>query len=97
MSETPVRQATVKVGVPEGLHLRPLTQLSRTAQSFSSSIQLRRGDQTADAKRPLDLMALAAACDDELVVETNGSDAGEALSAIVRLFETNFSEDSGDP
>lgn len=92
MSDTSVRRATVTVNLQEGLHLRPLTHLTRVAQGFVSSIALRRGEQVADAKRPLDLMSLAAGCGDQLVVEAEGSDSGEALAAIVRLFETDFAD-----
>lgn len=94
MCETSVRRATVEVRLAEGLHLRPLTQLARVAQSFSSSIVLRRGDLVADAKRPLDLMTLAAGCGEQLGVETDGSDADAALNAVVRLFESNFTDDT---
>ena len=92
MSDTSVLRATVEVRLPEGLHLRPLTQLSRIAQSFTATIFLLRGDQRADAKRPLDLMALGAGCGEQLVVETAGVDADTALETVVRLFESNFAE-----
>lgn len=94
MSDTSVRRATVTLNLQEGLHLRPLTQLARVAQGFASSVALRRGEQVADAKRPLDLMSLAAGCGEQLVVEADGDDSSAAVAAIVRLFETNFSDDA---
>jgi phosphotransferase system HPr (HPr) family protein len=94
MSDPSPRRATVTVGLPEGLHLRPLTQLSRTAQSYSSAVTLRKGDQTADAKRPLELMTLAAMCGEQIEVEVSGDDADAALEAVVRLFESNFADEN---
>jgi phosphotransferase system HPr (HPr) family protein len=92
MSDPSVRRATVTVRLPEGLHLRPLTQLSKLAQTFSAAITLRKGGQAADAKRPLELMTLAAMCGEPLEVEASGSDADAALAAVVRLFESDFAD-----
>lgn len=93
MSDNRTCRATVTVQLPDGLHLRPLTQISRVAQSFVATVVLRKGEQTADAKRPLDLMTLAAGCGDQLDVEANGDDACAVVKSLVRLFETNFVED----
>ena len=94
MSDVPVRRATVTVHLPDGLHLRPLTQLARLAQSFSSTATLCKGDQRADAKRPLELMTLAAMCGEQLELETCGADADAASEAIVHLFESRFADES---
>jgi phosphotransferase system HPr (HPr) family protein len=94
MSDVPVCRAVVKVQHPDGLHLRPLTLLARTAQSFSATVMLQKRGQTADAKRPLDLMTLAAACGEELTVEATGTDADAAVAALVRLFESDFADGS---
>jgi phosphocarrier protein HPr len=94
MSESRVCRATVTVRLPDGLHLRPLTLLAKTAQRFAADVRLHKGPQAVDAKRPLELMTLAAACGDPLEVETNGHDADAALDAIVRLFESDFAESS---
>ncbi|MGC1275560.1 MAG: HPr family phosphocarrier protein [Planctomycetaceae bacterium] len=90
MPDVPIRRATVTVRLPDGLHLRPLTQLARLAQSFSSTTTLRKGAQIVDAKRPLDLMTLAAACGEQLELEARGDDADDAVEAIVSLFESDF-------
>ncbi len=90
MSDVLLRRATVTVQLPDGLHLRPLTQLARLAQSFASTTTLQKGDQIVDAKRPLDLMTLAATCGEQLELEARGDDADAAVEAIVALFESNF-------
>jgi phosphocarrier protein HPr len=77
--------------------LRPLTQLARTAQAFSATVTLHKGGQAVDAKRPLDLMTLAAACGEELTVEAAGTDADAAVAALVRLFENDFADDATRP
>ena len=95
MSDVPVRRATVTVRLPEGLHLRPLTLLSRTAQEFASTVTLRKGDQVVDAKRAIELMMLAAACGERLELEACGVDADAAVEEVVRLFESNFADGDG--
>ena len=93
MSDEQVCRAVVTVTLADGLHLRPLTQIARVAQSFEASTSLRKGNQVADGKRPLDLMTLAAMCGEQLEVETRGVDADAAAAAIVALFECNFEDD----
>ncbi len=89
----PIRgRATVTIRLPDGLHLRPLTQLSRLAQQYACNVTLRKNGTTVDAKRPLELMTLAAACGEVLEVETSGPDADDALQKVVRLFETDFAD-----
>jgi phosphocarrier protein HPr len=92
MPDVFVCRATVTVGLPEGLHLRPLTVLAKVAQSFRATVTLRKGDQLVDAKRPLDLMTLAAICGEKLELEVQGDDAAPAAAAVVRLFETDFAD-----
>ncbi len=92
MSDVPVRRATVTVQLPDGLHLRPLTQISQIAQTFDATTTLLKGDQKADAKRPLELMTLVAVCGEQLELESRGVDAEAAVDAIVELFESNFPE-----
>jgi phosphotransferase system HPr (HPr) family protein len=74
--------------------LRPLTLLARTAQVFAANVTLNKRGQVVDAKRPLDLMTLAAACGEELTIEAAGADADAAVAALVRLFESDFSAGS---
>ena len=92
MTDASVHTATVTVTMSDGLHLRPLTMLARTAAQFTSSITLRKGSQTANAKQPFDLMTLAADYGETLTIETAGPDAEAALAAVVRLFETGFAD-----
>lgn len=85
----------VTVGLPEGLHMRPLSILAKAAQEYSSEVFLRKGTQTADAKRPLELMTLAADCGEEIWIEARGADAEAAVSRLASLFASNFMEEEG--
>jgi phosphocarrier protein len=88
---TCTREVVVKL--ENGLHLRPLSEIVKLAQRFSSELSIRKGDRTVDGKVMLDLLTLAAEQGSVLVLETRGADASDALEAIAALFERNFGAD----
>jgi len=81
---------TVVVSRPSGLHARPCLAIVNTVRRFQAKVQLRRGEETADADQILQLMALGAPQGTELVLSASGPDADEALDALERLFADNF-------
>ena len=83
---------TVHVGLENGLHMVPCSQIVRTAAQFTCEIQIQKEDRSADAKTMLDLLTLSAEGGSTLVVHARGEAAREAVEALARLFETNFSE-----
>jgi phosphotransferase system HPr (HPr) family protein len=79
---------TVKVAVLDdyGLHARPAAILARTAQLFKAESRLICGENSADAKSILDILALAASRNTELILECRGEDAASAGATLLRLF-----------
>jgi phosphotransferase system HPr (HPr) family protein len=82
----------VVVGIEQGLHARPADLVAREARTWQSRIELVAERQRADGKSILDLLTLAAESGTRLVVEATGPDAREAVEAIGRLFDRNFTE-----
>lgn len=82
----------VIVGIEQGLHARPADLVAREARKWQSRIELVADRQRADGKSILDLLTLAAESGTRLVVEATGPDAREAVEAIGRLFDRNFTE-----
>jgi phosphocarrier protein len=82
----------VVVGIEQGLHARPADLVAREARKWQSRIELVADRQRADGKSILDLLTLAAESGTRLVVEATGPDAREAVEAIGRLFDRNFTE-----
>ncbi|MGN1208915.1 MAG: HPr family phosphocarrier protein [Duodenibacillus sp.] len=76
-----------------GLHARPGALVTRTANLFSSTIRLTKGDKCVDAKSILAVMTLAAKCGDEITISAEGSDEAPALEAVCALFQSRFGED----
>lgn len=87
--------ATVTILDDYGLHARPAANLAKTAQNFNSEIRLISGEHSADAKSILDILALAAGRDTELVLECCGEDAAQAGEALLRLFQAKFNTNGG--
>ena len=90
MQDTVSRE--VVVGLKQGLHLRPADMVAREARKWHAQVALISKSQRVDGKSVLEVLTLAAEEGTRVVVEATGSDAPEALAAIVRLFEGNFHE-----
>ncbi|WP_162658064.1 HPr family phosphocarrier protein [Tuwongella immobilis] len=78
------RQA-VRVGNPQGLHMRPAAAFAQMARQFEASVTVWRHDRSVNGKSWLDLLLLTAEPGDELIVEVSGSDAAVALPALAEL------------
>lgn len=90
MTEHPSIQRKVRVTPENGLHLAPISQLVRTAVTYSSAISLLHDGKRADVKSAFDLMLLGAPHGAELELEVSGPDAAAAAAAITSLFESGF-------
>ena len=75
-----------------GLHARPATILSKTAQSFESEIKIEYGEKIINAKSLISILSLGVEKGSEIIVEAIGVDADEALKALKELEENNFGE-----
>lgn len=77
-----------------GLHARAASKLTQLAGSFQSEVFIARGAQRVNAKSIMGVMMLAAGLGVTVTVDTEGSDADQALAAIVQLFADKFGEES---
>ena len=82
-----MKQVTVTVKEASGLHARPAGIIAKTAATFASSITLQNGEKTADAKRLLSILSLAAKQGDNLTITVEGADEEQALEAIKNAVE----------
>lgn len=85
-------QQTVQVKNPKGMHLRAVQLLVEAASCFESSVLISKDGQAVDCKSMLNLLTLGADQGSELELSIEGSDADQAMSAIVALFEVGFHE-----
>jgi phosphocarrier protein HPr len=77
-----------------GLHARPSVKLTQLAKSFASNIELGLSAQGPwlDAKRPVQVMRARANKGETLYFRADGSDAKQAVAALVALVDGRFGE-----
>ncbi len=78
-----------------GLHARPSVKLTRLAKSFDAAVDLALSEDGPwiDAKSIVKVMATKAPRDTTLHFRAEGSDAEEAVSALVALVKNDFRDD----
>ena len=76
-----------------GLHARAAAALVKTTGRFRSSIKMVKDDVEVDGKSIMGVLMLAAAQGSQVMVQANGSDANEALTAIGELIDDKFGEE----
>ena len=75
-----------------GLHARASAKLTKLAGSFPCDIWVSRGERRVNAKSIMGVMMLAAGLGSEIVVETDGERAQEAMDALLALIAERFGE-----
>lgn len=79
---------TVKISAPNGLHARPASLLIMECRKFESEITFTKGEQTANAKSIMSVMAMAISANDIIEIHAEGPDANDAIDAIATFLET---------
>ncbi|MDR0568464.1 MAG: HPr family phosphocarrier protein [Spirochaetaceae bacterium] len=75
-----------------GVHARPAAMIVQAAKDFQGNIYLEKDNERINGKSIMGLLTLGAVYGTELRIIAEGTDADQALEAIVRLFETKFEE-----
>lgn len=86
----------IVVSNSNGLHARPAMQFVDVANTFSSSIVVRRLGEPAveaDGKSVMQMIVLEATEGTKLRIEASGDDAEEAVARLAELFDCKFGEE----
>ena len=75
-----------------GLHARASAKLTKLAGAFPCEVWISRGERRVNAKSIMGVMMLAAGIGTTVTIETSGSDAEQALTAVQALFNDKFGE-----
>lgn len=73
-----------------GIHARPAVMVVNAAKAFQSQVVLDKNGKTADAKRVMAVMGLAAKQGDTLIVRVEGEDEEAAAAAMQAFFENTL-------
>ena len=85
-------RATVTIVNQLGLHARAATKLVQLCRQFDAQIELQQEGRSADASSVLALLMLASSKGKHVDVVSSGTQASEALSAVIALIENGFDE-----
>ncbi len=75
-----------------GLHARPATFFIQKSNEFKSSIWVEKEDRRVNAKSLLGVLSLGITKGTEITIITDGTDEKEAIDALEKLIESNFSD-----
>ena len=84
------REITVKNEV--GLHARPATYFIQKANEFKSGIWVEKEERRVNAKSLLGILSLGITKGTTITLIADGPDENEAVDALVKLIQSNFSD-----
>jgi len=87
-----LKTATARVSDPVGFHLRAAGRIVKITKTFASEVTIRYDGRSANAKSIMGLASLAAEFGSEVMVEVDGPDEEQALTAIVRLIVVELAQ-----
>ena len=85
-------ERTVEVSHEEGLHMRPAMQFVDCANGFNCQVSVYKGEQCVDGKSIMQMTMLAASKGTALRIVAKGSDADDAVEALVKVLENKISD-----
>lgn len=87
-----MRREQIVISNQLGLHARASAKLTKLASSYACQVWLERGVRRVNAKSIMGVMMLAASMGTTLVLETDGADEEQAMSALLALINDRFGE-----
>ena len=85
-------ERSVQIVNKHGLHARPAAEMVKAASRFTCDITISRDDLEVNGKSIMGVMMLAAGLGSEVVIETDGPDEEQAMTALRDLIESKFGE-----
>ena len=83
---------TITVTNKLGLHARASAKLTQTASRFQCAVWISRNGRRVNAKSIMGVMMLAAGLGATVELDADGTDEGDAVEAIEKLFADKFGE-----
>lgn len=83
-------QFTFMVNDPMGLHARPAGALVKEAAKCSSTVKIRKGEKTGDAKRIFNVMSLSVKANEEVEITVEGEKEQEEAAALEAFVKENI-------
>ncbi|MDF3003997.1 MAG: Phosphotransferase system, phosphocarrier protein HPr [Oscillospiraceae bacterium] len=87
-----MKQITMTLTNPIGLHARPAAQMVKAAAKFKSKITLEGNGRKADAKSIIMVLGMGLRQNDVITISAEGADEEAAIEILVELVEQRFHE-----
>ncbi len=84
---------TVEIVNERGLHARASAKFVRLAAGFDAEVKVSKDGSTVDARSIMGLMMLAAGPGSSIEITAEGTEAAQAVEALVELVANKFDED----
>jgi phosphocarrier protein len=81
------------INIPAGLHLRPISVLCNRAIDFKSTITIKMGAKSVNAKSVLGVLSACVKLGDEIELICDGSDEEEALDMLSRAIQGGLTDE----
>ena len=85
-----MKSFTFVIQDPQGIHARPAGMLAKTAAAYQSDITIATPNGTADAKRLMAIMRLAAKAGMEITISCAGADEDAAAAGMEQFLKDNL-------
>jgi phosphocarrier protein len=82
----------VTINHTAGLHARPASLFTQTAQQYASEISVSFEGKTVNAKSLISLLSLGVVQGSQIIINAIGDDGDDALMALCALVADNFGE-----
>ena len=76
-----------------GLHIRPASMLVEVANEFKSEVWIEKDGQEANGKSIMSILLLCVEKGSKVNIKAEGSDATQAVEALVRVVKDRFGEE----
>lgn len=83
----------LRIDIPTGLHLRPISVLCNRAIDFSSKITIKTGDKSVNAKSVLGVLSACVKFGDEIELVCEGTDENSALETISQMIRNGLGDE----
>ena len=81
------------IEIPAGLHLRPISMLCNHSMDFESSIMIKIGNKTVNAKSVLGVLSACVKYGDEIELVCDGVDEEKALFELSKMIREGLGDE----
>lgn len=81
------------IDIPAGLHLRPISILCNRSIDYKSSITIKTGDKSVNAKSVLGILSACVKHGDEIELVCDGPDEAEALDTLSKMIQDGLGDE----